>query len=357
MDPANLIPIPDAIPVPWGIFESLLIVTFFAHVLFVNAMLGSAFIALVREIRTPATAPPPCPDIANKLPYTIAFAVNFGVAPLLFLQVLYGHFIYSSSILMGAYWLSVIALLILAYYSAYIYKMRHDLRTGLRRLALAFSLALLLVITFFFVNNITLMQTPQAWDAYFARPHGTVLNLADPTLVSRYLHFLAASVALGGLFLAILAFFQGKKGDASAEKRIKSGMRWFTFATVVEAGTGIPFLFSMPPSVHQLFVGGSALHTLVFLAAMAGTFFCVYYGAKERLWPATHAMAATVFSMILVRDLARQAYLAPYFHPSDLPVNTQWSPFFVFLVSLVIGLGAIIYMLRLAARVSEEGQA
>ena len=42
---------------------------------------------------------------------------------MLFLQVLHGNLIYTSSILMGVYWLSVIGLFILAYYRAYLYKM------------------------------------------------------------------------------------------------------------------------------------------------------------------------------------------------------------------------------------------
>lgn len=356
MDPARLIPTPDTIPAPWVFFEFLLILTFFAHLVFMNAMLGTAMIALVREMRSQPDAPPPCRDIASKLPYTIAFAVNFGVAPLLFLQVLYGHFIYTSSILMGAYWLSVIGLLILAYYSAYLYKMAGDLPAAARKRALATSLVLLLTIAFLFVNNITLMQTPQVWTVYFHKPDGTFLNLADPTLLPRYLHFVVASVAAGGLFLAILAFFQQKNSEPGAEKRLSAGMKWFTYATVVEIGTGIPFLFSLPKNVHQLFLGGAPLHTALFTAALIAAFCSLYYGAKERVWPATFAMATTVLFMVLVRDLARQAYLARYFHPADLQVVPQWSPMFLFLAVLVIGVAVVIHMLRLAARVPEEAR-
>ncbi len=354
MDPAQLIPTPDTIPAPWGFFQFLLILTFFAHLLFMNAMLGTAMIALVREMRTKPTDPPPCLDIASKLPYTIAFAVNFGVAPLLFLQVLYGHFIYTSSILMGAYWLSIIGLLILAYYSAYLYKMGGELPAPARKRALATSILLLLIIAFLFVNNITLMQTPQSWVAYFHRPNGTFLNLADPTLLPRYLHFIVASVATGGLFLAILALFQQKNGAPDAAKRLSAGMQWFTYATVVEIGTGIPFLFSLPKNVHQLFIGTAPLHTTLFAAALIAAFCSLYYGTKERVWPATVAMAATVLFMVLVRDLARQAYLSKYFHPADLQVVPQWSPMWLFLAILVIGVAVVIYMLRLAARVPEE---
>jgi len=354
MDPTSLIPTPDTIPAPWEFFQFLLILTFFVHLVFMNAMLGTAMIALVRETRTPATAPPPCRDIATTLPYTIAFAVNFGVAPLLFLQVLYGHFIYTSSILMGAYWLSIIGLLIFAYYSAYLYKMATDLPVAARKRTLAVSLLLLLAIAFLFVNNMTLMQTPQSWGAYFDRPDGTLLNLADPTLFPRYLHFVVASVATGGLFLAILAFFQLKKGAPDAEKRLNEGMQWFTTATMIQIGTGIPFLFTLPKNVYQLFVGDAPLHTTLFAAAMTGAFLSIYYGSKKRVWPATFALAATVFLMVLVRDLARQAYLAGYFHPSDLKLVPQWSPLFLFLAILVVGVAIVIYMLKLAARVPKE---
>lgn len=222
-----------------------------------NTMLGTALIALVREMRARLNDPPPCRDIAAKLPYTIAFAVNFGVAPLLFLQVLYGHFIYTSSILMGGYWLSIIGLLIAAYYSAYLYKMAGGLSATARRLTIGTSLLLLLAIAFFFVNNMTLMLTPQAWNAYFQQAGGTLLNLANPILIPRYLHFVTASVAVGGLFLAILAYFQQKKGEPGAEQRLRAGMKWFTSATVVQIGSGILFFFPLPKNMYQLFVGDS----------------------------------------------------------------------------------------------------
>ena len=356
MDPALLIPTPDTIPAPWGWFQFFLTLTFFVHILFMNAMVGSAAITLIRELRNPPTDPFACRDIANKLPYTIAFAVNFGVAPLLFLQVLYGHFIYTSSLLMGAYWLSIVGIIIPAYYCAYIYKMGEGRLVSYRKPALAVSLFLLMLIGFLFVNNITLMQRPEAWSQYFNNPNGTILNLSDPTLIMRYLHFMVASVAGGGLFLALLAFFQKKKGIPGADARIKSGLKWFTYSTMIEIGFGIPFLFLMPKEIYQLFVGGSFLHTTLFCLAMVTAFFCIYYGAKEKLWPATLAMGTTILLMILVRDLARQAYLAPYFKPADLTVVPQLSPLYLFIFFLIVGVAVIIYMLRLAAGVSKEVQ-
>ncbi len=126
MDPALLLPSPDAIPVPWGWFQALLLFTFFCHILLMNVMLGTACIALSGHFSRGGERGADSHRLAGVLPFTIAFAVNFGVAPLLFVQVLYGQFVYVSSILMARFWLAVIALLIASYSLAYLYKYRYD---------------------------------------------------------------------------------------------------------------------------------------------------------------------------------------------------------------------------------------
>ena len=112
MNPAALIPTPDAIPVPWGWFYVLLMLTFLLHLLVMNAMLGGGIITLISMLKGGEQNTLLCKEFSYKWPYTIAFAVNLGVAPLLFVQVLYGQFIYSSSILMAVWWFSIFGVLI-----------------------------------------------------------------------------------------------------------------------------------------------------------------------------------------------------------------------------------------------------
>ncbi|HSR36180.1 MAG TPA: hypothetical protein VLL73_03285 [Desulfurivibrionaceae bacterium] len=357
MNPAALIPSPDPLQVPWGWFQFLLLLTFFLHMLAMNIMIGWGIISLIKQMVNPARNHDVCHGISGKITYALAFTVNFGVAPLLFLQVLYGHFIYSSSIIMGACWLSIIFFLIAAYGLAYLHKFRFDTwAIGPRRWLLATSLACLLLIGFFFTNNLTLMQTPAAWPAYFRHPGGFFLNLSEPTLLPRYLHFVAAAVATGGLALALLAHFQTHLPEAERAGRIKNGLAWFTYGTMVEIGIGFVFLLSLPKPVLHSFTGGNWLATALFLGALIGSFYCIKFGARERLWPATAAMTTTIILMILVRDLARHTYLAPYFHPADLPVTPQYSPMLLFFLILVLGLAIIAYMLRLAWQSTKEVQ-
>lgn len=354
MNPATLIPAPDPLQVPWGWFQFLLLLTFFLHIVTMNIMVGCGFIALVKQLANPEKNREFCRDVSEKLTYSIAFTVNFGVAPLLFLQVLYGHFMYTSSVIMGAYWLSIVFFLIAAYYLAYLYKFKFDAWAVRQNWLLGSSLAIMLLIGFFFTNNITLMQTPETWPLYFNHPGGFFLNLAEPTLITRYLHFMVAAVATGGLFLAGLASFQHRLPEQERKARIKSGLMWFSYATMVEIAVGIVFLFNLPKPVLKIFIGGDWLATVLFFTAMAGAFFSVVYGMKEKLWHAAAALGATILTMILVRDLARQAYLKPYFTPADLPVAAQYSPMLLFFAILAIGLGIIYYMLRLAWRSAKE---
>lgn len=354
MDPAILIPTPDPIPVHWGWFQFLLLLTFMLHMLFMNAMLGSGLIAMFNDLRKKPENAPLSHDISRSLTYTIAFTINMGVAPLLFLQVLYGHFMYASSVLMAVYWLSVVGLVILAYYSAYIYNFNFEQLGANRMKFMGVTVILLLVIAFIFTNNMTLMLTPEAWPNYFEHKGGTFLNLKEPTLVPRYLHFVFASIAVGGLLIAIRTTLRSKKEDKETKKMISYGMRWFTFGTAAESGIGIIFLFSLPEPIKMMFVGGSTLYTSIFLLSLVGVFYCFVYGMKEKVWPATWALLATVFLMIVMRDLARHAYLKPYFTPADLTVVSQYSPMITFFVVLVIGLLIVAYMLKLAYESSKE---
>jgi len=352
MDPAALIPSPDPLQVPWGWFEFLLQLTFLLHLVAMNVMVGLAFIGFVRELT--GRTDPAHRQAGQVLTHAIALAVNFGVAPLLFLQVLYGHLMYTSSILMGGYWLLVVFLLIFAYGSAYGYKFLFDTLGTSRRLLLATSLSLLLLIGFLFTNNMTLMLTPERWTRYFTGGGRPFLNLGEPTLLIRYLHFMVAGVATGGLTLAMLARFRRDLPDDVRKREERSGLMWFTYATMVEIAVGILFLFTMPREIYLLFVGGKPLPTLVFLASMVAVFMTIRYGIKEQLYHAAGSLAVTMLLMILVRDLARKAYLAPFFKIEDLPTAYQYSPMVMFFLVLAAGLGIIGYMLRLAWQTRQE---
>ena len=350
MDPSALIPAPDSIPVHWGWLHFFFLLTFVLHLLFMNAMLGTGIIALVKSLKGTRQDLPIAKEISLKLPYTIAFTINMGVAPLLFIQVLYGNFIYTSSVLMGWYWLLIIGILIIAYYSAYLFDFKFDTLGSARSIFIAVCVILMLLTAFLFTSNITLMLTPEKWTQYFSNAGGTILNLSEPTLIPRFLHFVCASIAIGGLFLAIIGKIKAGKGNDNFEEMISSGMKWFSYATLFQVIIGFWFAVSLPNDIILLFLGGSGFATLLFFSGLTGAGAALFFGFNKRVWPSTGAVVFTIIVMVLIRDMVRTAYLKPYFALSDLKVEPQYSPMILFIVTLIIGIGLIGYMLKLATK-------
>jgi hypothetical protein len=164
MDGQALIPTPDTIPAPWGVFEFLDIFTLIIHLLLMNIVVGGCIIAFFSRLK--ASDQPLNESLhgsfVNKIPSVLALTITFGVAPLLFIQVLYGHFIYSSSILMAVYWLLVVPLLIIAYYGIYIHARKYVSSRGFSIAALGVSSAILIYI---------IPRGPDFYPAVFAFSH------------------------------------------------------------------------------------------------------------------------------------------------------------------------------------------
>lgn len=359
MQPGALIPVPDPIPVPWGIPEVLMLATFVVHILLMNAFFGAAMLSLAQTLWGRDDSPG-LHAVAKLMPTSTALTVNAGVAPLLFMQVLYGHFFYVSDVMLAFWWFSVIGLVIVAYYGAYLWDFRFDrLGRGGRSLALAFLVAVLFLISFIFTNNFTLMLTPERWTMYFDEPGGTLLNLGEPTLFPRWLHFVTAALAVGGLAQAVLWTVKAGRGadPAYAAGRIRQGMKVFAGFTLVQVLVGSWFLASLPNEVAARLLGGHGLSTGVFVLALASALLTLALGFKGKVWPTLASLVGTVVLMACVRELVRIAYLAPYFSPADLPVRTQYSPLFLFLATLAVGVLVVAWVLRQAAKASAGPQA
>jgi hypothetical protein len=353
MDTASLIPAPDIIPVHWAWFKVLLITTFTAHILLMNIMLGSAIIAFISGINRQSDSSLIYlqKEISQKNTFIIAFTINFGVAPLLFLQVLYGNFFYTSSILMAVYWLSVIFLLITAYYAAYIYKFNFERLGRTRKYAAGLTALLLLVTGFLYTNNMTLMLVPGSWTRYFTNPSGTILNLSEPTLFPRFFHFVIASIAVSGLFIAITWQRKKKNGVSHSDINITRGMKYFTYATLFQFCDGIWLLISLPRDIMLLFMGGDIVHSAVFLAGLFAGLTSLVFGFIKKVWPAAWATIISIIFMVIIRDMIRTAYLKPYFAVENLKTIYQYSPMIMFLAAVIVSTVIIIYIIRCALQI------
>src|SRR4030066_1191384 len=118
----SIIPVidPMPLPAPFWLFKFLLVFTFILHIIAMNFMLGGGIIAFFARLFSKSENHQRLfEDTSRKIPSLLAATITLGVAPLLFVQVLYGQFFYTSSILMAWPWFLVIVLLTVGYYGFY----------------------------------------------------------------------------------------------------------------------------------------------------------------------------------------------------------------------------------------------
>ena len=346
------LPTPDPMPLPGPVWlmMTLLLITFLLHLIAMNLALGGTAIAVFCATRrkTDRFAGQLATDLLQVLPTCLAFAITLGVAALLFVQVLYGNLLYASSILIGVFWIAVIPTLIVAYYGLYYSKSRPT-SAG----ACWISLFLLLAIGFVYVNNFTLMLTPQRWLAmYRSSTAGLNLNWTDSSLAPRYLHFILGAFASAGLLIFVVGVW--KRSTEYGQWMMQNGSRWFVVPTVLNFLVGMWFLMSLPRSVLlDLFAGsvlGASLIGLGMLLPLAAIAHVVLAPRTEKTL--LHARLATVTTlltlilMVAIRQVVRGVYLESFVHLRDLPVSAQWSVIGLFVLLFVAGLATLYIMLK-----------
>jgi hypothetical protein len=349
---------PLPIPAPPGLLWFLLILTFFLHLVPMNFVLGGTPIALVARLRARDGAHPHHAALAGwfarALPVAIAAAVSFGVAPLLFVQALYGRLFFTSSVLMARSWFAVIPILILCYYGAYGLAFRAE-RSREASHVVAFLMTIgFLAIGFIYSNNMSLMLRPDVFAAWYRESGGGFhLDRGDAALAPRFLHFLLGAVAVAGIVVAWVGVLRRRSDEAFARWAVRYGSIWFVTATLLNVIAGLWWLGAMPPAfllrfvgVHPLAsiaLGGGIVAGLAALVLMAIASFAP--NPYRMVHHASTAMILTLVGMILARDQLRRAAFDKHGFEANPWVAPQWGPILIFAVLLLVALGLLIWMI------------
>ena len=360
-----VIPDPDPLPLPApaGLLWFLLVFTFLLHVLPMNLVLGGSVIGSITERLGRKENRPHHRLLAQRLakvmPAAVAFTITLGVAPLLFLQVLYGRLFFTSSILMAGPWLAIVPLLIVAYYGVYYRAFRWERLGGWGSLVGWMSTLLFMTIGFLFTNNMTLMLRPERFRERYLAGHGTyLLNLDDPTVYPRFLHFFVGAIAVSGMMIVVLGLLRRRREPEFAKWAIRYGSSWFAYPTALNMAIGVWWFLALPEQAMLRFLGGDPFATAVFAigVALALVVLMLMLMASQSTNPVPQATAGAILllflliAMILNRDQVRRGALeAIGFEPTHW-VATQWGPILLFLVLLAGAIATIWWMVAALSR-------
>ncbi|MDI3327934.1 MAG: cytochrome ubiquinol oxidase subunit I [Alicyclobacillaceae bacterium] len=284
-------PIPNDLPlsIPGSVpfFTVLLVISFVLHILFVLLTVSGAVMSVVTEavgvwkrdqryIRL-------AEQVLTATSVNKSLAVVLGVAPLLLVSVLYTRFYYPPTVILGGAWLSVIWLLIVGFLLLYAYKFSWNAlqnKPVLHLLLGALGALVFLVVPMIFVATLGLMRRPDLW----TQTNSFLQAISYPTVWPRYLHFIAATLAFGGLLPVGIAWRMERKRSSIPASEVAAtgedeplnpkwaasyGIRWTAVTLLIQIPLGLLVLFAVPDAVRGHFLGGSVFSTSLLAVAVA----------------------------------------------------------------------------------------
>ena len=343
---------PTPLPAPAWLFQALLLVTFYVHILFLNVTLGGTLIGAVHALVAKGKDAPGRRLgrlMVGLLPASVSFTVTTGVAPLLFIQLLYGQVFYAATVLVGWIWLAIVPLIVVGYYSVYLYKFEVGAPGG-RTVWLGVAAGCFVIVAAIQTLVNVLQLAPPRWGVV-AVAVGAVVQ--DPTVLPRYLHFVLGSLAVAGIFLAVVAMERAHRTpDPFFDWLARRGIFWALAATGLQMVDGFWFLFSLPREMLLALVGGKPWPTIHLAIGMGLGFLALILlsGLREPerqrnlVRFTAGVMLATVLAMVGLRDVVRGMYLGSLIRIRELPSHIQMDVTILFLLVFLLGLGTVTWM-------------
>ncbi|MBR5710444.1 MAG: hypothetical protein IKX40_06775, partial [Thermoguttaceae bacterium] len=304
----------------------------------------------------------------QQLPTIVAFGINFGIVPLLFLQTAYYKAFYTGTVLMAWPWLLVLLWVMISYYSVYVaaFSAKGE-PTPLKSQLIVFfgSLASL----FFIIagltmsTGITFMASPQSWDAVWESTQvggatlGTAMPIHNYVVVYRILTMLGIAFVTTGVW----AFFDGAwLGGAAGcctdktcavNKPSCCWLRGFSTVMAIIGAAVATYAYGKylglvsDPIIEAINSPGNAIVT-----SISRYVFCIPAGLlvliclvpsgcrKALALLAFVAQLGAVGVWATVRQWIQHLEIAPVMDAAKMTESVQWSPIIAFLVLFVFGL-------------------
>ena len=323
------------ISAPLWLITVLHILTLTLHFIAMNFLLGGIIIVLLAKLKDKWNDPT-IQKFVKMFPNAMAATVTIGVAPLLFVQLVFHRQIYAASIISGWFWLMIILAVIIGYY--FLYASSFSKKTpGNKPVYLSLALICLLYVSFVYSSVFSMAERPEFFKSlYAANQSGFVLNPDLNSYIFRWLHMVLGAVTVGGFFVGLL----GRNNPPA----FSIGKKFFLYGTLGNALVGFIYLFTLGDILVPFMRSPGIWFLTVGIVLAFGT---LHFFFKRRFVIATSMLSVSMLTMVISRHFVRLIKLGAFFEPASLPVRPQWSIFFVFLIAFVAALATVWYMLKL----------
>jgi len=185
---------PFGLPGSTALYLVLYVVTLLLHVVFMSYVLaGSGYMAVWAVRKQFADEPgrdPVAGTLRDWLPFALGMAITAGVAPLLFIQILYKEQFYTANLLLFHRWMAIVPVLMVGFYLLYLAKSKRieSWPVWARTVVAGGAFFCFLFVAFAFAENHMLaMQDQSQWVQFYVDQRIVFMNDHTPLRVALWL--------------------------------------------------------------------------------------------------------------------------------------------------------------------------
>jgi hypothetical protein len=352
---------PAGVPSHPLVFLVLGVLTFALHIAAVQVMLGAATLTLRGAFSGSLHWRRLAAAMITTAKIAVSVAIVIGVAPLLFVQVVYDPFWYTSNVLSAWWVIGFIVLLIAGYIALYIfYWKNHHIEAdgGQGGVWMVLSIALLLAVGFIVHSLTNQMLFPEHWMAWYA-PQG-VVNPDGHSLhdwhLPRFLFFIALSAPVTGAWLyGYRRYLQGaQEADAAYLGWLRGlAQNLMLIGGVVSVLIGALWMATLPEKMAWFATSVWLLMAVVALAAVVALPLVLRDRIDTGIWGYAIFGAGAVGLIVVgaAREMLRFVTLlgSHGYDAMDYKINMDWYSTGLFFTTFgVVGGVTLAYLLTVA---------
>lgn len=338
-------------------YLALFVATLVLHLAFAAYTLGGACFVLACAARgrySPGAARDALAHaVRDWLPSAASGAITAGIAPLLFVQLVYQKAFYTANLLLFNRWMAILPVLIAAIYAMYLVKAKHRATSRAARTASALAVAALVgFVAAAFVENHLLSLAPGAWSAMYETGDSPVPAAAH---AARLALFALAALPV----FALLAGWQMRLGAAGADDadraRAARPLALVALGGTLGAAIASASYARISPEIAEAASSAAGRPFAIALAAGAAVAAAAWIRIAARAELSRDALAVASLGTLLamlggacVRETVRVAALAETGAAAHGPRAV--AGFVAFSVFALLGIATILWIVRAVAR-------
>ena len=350
---------PFDLPAPTAWYAVLYILTLLLHAVFMSYVLAGSIMLGVAGLRgmLGANAKPNAWSavtaiLKDWMPFALSAAITAGIAPLLFVQVLYQREFYTANLLSFHRWMAILPVLIVAFYLLYLLKAeRIRGKTAVQGIVAATVMGCILFIGWSWVENHLLSLDHASWPKRYEMQ---AMTYGEPRALPRLGFWIATAIPTAGILLA-WQLRAGASGVAAEAARLAMRpLAWLCLISLgIAAAVAWPVLRSVlpeeiaPHAESNMRMG--ALVMAIGVAAQWAFWIPAVLGKVPRSVGLIIASGGSLLfwlGILIVREVARLSVVGTEsLFARHARVGTT-AGLGVFLVFTLIGLGTIVWIVR-----------